>query len=205
MRRRDRRAVRGHLACSLAPTGPSGPPRGAASRAFHPRYEVDPMDIRDLLRQDHEEALQLAKRIEDSDDPQQSGALFAQLREAVMKHSRAEERVVYPALEDSGDDEAGELAREAAVEHELVDMLFQRMLRMRSGSDTWKARACVVRELLEHHVEEEEGEVFSKMDALFDGEELSRMGERFQEAKGRIRMPAAPAAATRARQSGTRH
>ncbi len=32
-------------------------------------------------------------------------------------------------------------------------MLFERRLRMRSGSDNWKARACVVRELLEHHVD----------------------------------------------------
>lgn len=152
------------------------------------------MDIRELLITDHREALQLAQQIEDCDDAAEAGRLFAQLREAVVRHSRAEERTVYPALEDSGDEEAGEMAREAAVEHELVDLLFERMTRMRSGSDNWKARACVVRELLEHHVEEEQGEVFAKMEELFDDEEMQRLAEQFQQAKGRIRMPGAQAA-----------
>jgi hemerythrin superfamily protein len=161
------------------------------------------MDIREVLIQDHQEALQLATRIEQTEDAGQAGELFARLREAVVRHARAEERVVYAALEDSGDEEAGELAREAAVEHELVDVLFERMLRMRSGGDNWKARACVVRELLEHHVDEEESEAFAKLGELFEDEELERMADRFEEAKGRIRMPGGAARAST--QAGARH
>ncbi|HYF57477.1 MAG TPA: hemerythrin domain-containing protein [Burkholderiaceae bacterium] len=164
------------------------------------------MDIRELLIQDHQEALQLAERIERSDDPAEAEQLFVQLREAIVKHSRGEERILYPALEDSGDEEAAEMAREAAVEHELVDLLFDRMTRMRSGSDNWKARASVVKELLEHHVEEEQEEVFPRMDALFDEQELQQMGERFRTYKERFRMPAAAGGrAPRAGQTGTRH
>lgn len=163
------------------------------------------MDIRGLLIEDHREALQLAQRIEDCDDATEAGRLFAELREAVIRHARAEERTVYPALEDSGDEEAGEMAREAAVEHELVDLLFERMTRMRSGSDNWKARASVVRELLEHHIEEEQGEVFAKMEALFDETEMTRLAEQFRQAKGRIRMPGATASAGRGTGSQARH
>jgi hemerythrin superfamily protein len=162
------------------------------------------MDIRDLLTRDHDEALQLARKIEDCDDPAQAGALFGQLREAVMRHARAEERVVYPMLEDSGDDEAADFAREGAVEHELVDLLFERMMRMRTASDNWKARACVVRELLEHHVEEEQEEMYPKLAELFDDEENARMAERFEEYKGRFRMPAARGTAAAA-DAGARH
>jgi hemerythrin superfamily protein len=149
------------------------------------------MDIRELLRQDHQEALQLAAQIEQTDDTAQAKQLFEQLREAVVKHARGEERIVYPALEDSGDEEAGELAREAAVEHELVDLLFERMTRMRTASDNWKARASVVKELLEHHIEEEQNEVFQKLGEILDAEELEEMGERFEGYKSRYKMPGA--------------
>lgn len=160
------------------------------------------MDIREVLRKDHQEALQIAQQIEQTDEPMQAKQLFEQLREAMVKHSRAEERIVYPALEDSGDEEAGELVREAAVEHELVDLLFERMMRMRTGSDNWKARASVVKELMEHHIEEEQGEVFQKLGELFDADELSQMAERFEAYKGRYRMPAAAAGAAKMPRGG---
>jgi hemerythrin superfamily protein len=149
------------------------------------------MDIREILRQDHEEVLQVAAQIEQTDDTTQAKKLFEQLREAVVKHARGEERIVYPALEDSGDEEAGEMAREAAVEHELVDLLFERMMKMRTASDNWKARASVVKELLEHHIEEEQNEVFQMLGELFEAEELEEMGERFESYKGRYKMPGA--------------
>ena len=148
------------------------------------------MDIRDLLTEDHREALELARRIEDCDDTGEAGALFSQLREAITKHARGEERVVYPALEDSGDPEAAGLAREAAVEHELVDLLLARMMRLRTASENWKARACVVRELLEHHIDEEQGEMYDTLARVCAPEEMQEMGRRFQAFKQRFRMPA---------------
>jgi hemerythrin superfamily protein len=148
------------------------------------------MDIREALRQDHQEALQIAQQIEQSDGEAPAKELFEQLRDAMTRHSRAEERIVYPALEDSGDDEAGDMAREAAVEHELVDLLFERMMRMRTGSDNWKARATVVKELMEHHIEEEQTDVFQKLGELFDQDELEQMGEKFEAYKSRFKMPA---------------
>jgi hemerythrin superfamily protein len=147
------------------------------------------MDIRELLRQDHHEVLQMAQQISQTDDTVEAKKLFEQMREAVVKHARAEERILYPALEDSGDDEAGEMAREAAVEHELVDLLFERMMKMRTASDNWKARASVVKELLEHHIEEEQKDVFQKLGELFEEEELEQMGDHFESYKGRFRMP----------------
>jgi hemerythrin superfamily protein len=149
------------------------------------------MDIRELLKQDHDEVLQMAQKISQTDEAAEAKKLFEQMREAVVKHARAEERILYPALEDSGDEEAGEMAREAAVEHELVDLLFERMMKMRTASDNWKARASVVKELLEHHIEEEQGEVFQKLGELFEDEELEQMGEHFESYKSRFRMPGA--------------
>lgn len=149
------------------------------------------MDIRDLLTEDHQEALELARRIEDCDDANEAGTLFAQLHDAITRHSRGEERIVYPALEDSGDEEAAEMVREAAVEHELVDLLLARMKRMRTASDNWKARACVVRELLEHHIEEEQEEMYDKIAQVCDDDERQDMAQRFRSFKQRVRVPAA--------------
>jgi hemerythrin superfamily protein len=162
------------------------------------------MDIRELLRQDHDEVLQMAQQISQTDDSGEAKKLFEQMREAVVKHARAEERILYPALEDSGDESAGEMAREAAVEHELVDLLFERMMKMRTASDNWKARASVVKELLEHHIEEEQNEVFQKLGELFDEDELAQMGEHFESYKGRFRMPGAKKGATQSRSSNAK-
>jgi hemerythrin superfamily protein len=177
---------------------------GAPTIATHPAGGSwrTTMDIRELLKQDHHEVLQMAQQISQTDEPAEAKKLFEQMREAVIKHARGEERILYPALEDSGDEEAGEMAREAAVEHELVDLLFERMLKMRTASDNWKARATVVKELLEHHIEEEQGEVFQKLDELFDEDELEQMGDRFESYKSRFKMPGAKQSSATSRSTG---
>ena len=122
--------------------------------------------------------------------PAEPGAPFSQLREAVTKHARGEERVVHPALEDSGDPQAAGLAREAAVEHERIDPPLARTMRPRTASEHRKARACVVRELLEHPIDEEQGEMYDTLARVCAPEEMQETGGRFQAGRQRFRRPA---------------
>jgi hemerythrin-like domain-containing protein len=83
--------------------------------------------------------------------------------------------VLYRGMEKS--EEGKDNALEGAVEHEVVDRLMEDLSRSRSiGSDKWTARCTVLQELLEHHIDEEEGEFFKIARKIFDREGLAEMG-----------------------------
>jgi hypothetical protein len=86
--------------------------------------------------------------------------------------------VVYRRMEKSEEGKGDAL--EGAVEHEVVDRLMEDLSRSRStGTDKWTARCTVLQELLEHHVNEEEGEFFKIARKIFDRETLAKMGMAF--------------------------
>lgn len=141
------------------------------------------MDILHALRADHEQALKTARRITETDDAREARTLYRELAQALAAHSRAEEAVVYAALKRTGDDAARDIAFEGAVEHTLCDQLIGEMATGRAGSDGWQARAKVVYELLQHHIEEEHDDMFKRIRRHFDAAERQRMAARFEQAK----------------------
>jgi hemerythrin-like domain-containing protein len=103
-------------------------------------------------------------------------------------HSRAEEKVLYRGLEkfEKGKDEA----LEGTVEHEVADRLVEDL--SASGNfeaDKWSARCTVLKELLEHHIEEEEDEMFKTARKRFDKKALSEMGKEFKKEKEKYSIP----------------
>ena len=78
-------------------------------------------------------------------------------------------------------------ALEGAVEHEVVDRLMEDLSRSRStGTDKWTARCTVLQELLEHHIDEEEGEFSKIARKIFDREALAKMGTAFTAEKTKL-------------------
>ena len=146
------------------------------------------MDVRDVLRDEHQQLQELASSVVEADDPAQAKRLFHQLKEALVRHSRAEERVVYNALMDCKEPETTELAEEGEIEHEIADRLLQQNTRGRADSPGWKARMKVLRDMLEHHVHDEETHVFDALERHFSLRELEKMGERFEEHKERVQL-----------------
>ena len=144
------------------------------------------MDIRDLLKQEHKEAVDLATRICESHDPAEARELFNELKLALTLHSRAEERVVYRALEKSDVPAAQDIGHEGEIEHSLLDHLMDQMSRGRADSDAWQARAKVLKELLTHHVTEEHEEMFPQLGRLFSAQERASMCDRFEAAKAQV-------------------
>jgi hemerythrin-like domain-containing protein len=93
--------------------------------------------------------------------------------------------VLYRGMEKS--EEGKDDALEGAVEHEVVDRLMEDLSRSRSiGSDKWTARCTVLQELLEHHIDEEEGEFFKIARKIFDREGLTKMGTAFTAEKTKL-------------------
>jgi hemerythrin-like domain-containing protein len=78
-------------------------------------------------------------------------------------------------------------ALEGAVEHQIVDRLIEDLKKnSNTKSDEWSARCGVLQELLEHHIEEEEGETFKIARKLFDAKALEKMGEEFLAEKTKL-------------------
>lgn len=111
------------------------------------------MDICDLLKNDLDEVVALARQLTQTDEPQQAKDLYRLLRLVLSAHARAEESVVYDALHRLAG--APERLRlwEREVEHSLCDHLLAKMTRGRADHPGWRARAAVMHALLVQHVD----------------------------------------------------
>ena len=138
-------------------------------------------DVRALLKEDHDEILDLARSLADEDSVPRRRALFKSLKPLLTAHARAEERAVYTELVKARSKrEAKDLGNEGYVEHSLVDVVLERMSKTAlAGSDAWKAHATVLKELLEHHIREEEKEIFDALGEQFTDARREAMAEAF--------------------------
>jgi len=148
-------------------------------------------DVRTLLRRDHDEALQLARDMVESESGDERRTLFRRLKPALYAHARAEEREVYDLLLRGRAGDMREFAHEGCVEHGVLDELAEKMSRSRkTESDEWRAHAKVLLKLLEHHVEEEHTQMFDALAEQFSDDEREALGRRFLAAKARLIMKA---------------
>jgi hypothetical protein len=145
-------------------------------------------DLRTLLRRDHDEIIQLARDLCESESGDERRALLKQLKPALFAHTRAEQRELYDVLlRLSGNDDAREMAFEGYVAHGVLDDLIERMTKSRkTESDEWKAHSQVLLELISQHVEKEQGRLFDLMSEQYNDDEREAMGRRFVAAKSRF-------------------
>jgi hypothetical protein len=147
------------------------------------------------LHEEHEEAASLLDQIIEADAPKHRTALFAELREKLTVHLRAESKVLYAKL--AKDSEARDFALEGDIEHDLAIQQLDELARARNkNGDEWLARVKVLKDLVQHHVEEEESEGWSHARKKFDEKELEKLDADFEREKKRM-MPAKRSAAGR--------
>jgi hemerythrin superfamily protein len=152
------------------------------------------MTILNLLKADHDEAKGMLKAILATNDGKKRSVLFATFKFKLTAHSRAEEKTFYQPLEKT--EEGKTEALEGTVEHQVVDRLLADLAAARQPeAETWTARCSVLQELLEHHIDEEEGDFFKTARKLFDRTALEEMGKDFAAEKSKIEASAHHAAA----------
>ena len=110
-------------------------------------------------------------------------ALFKKLKEALVPHARAEEKVLYDPMKDSEVKDADDLSFEACEEHGVADRLIAEIDKTSPADKRWTALLTVLKESLTHHIEEEEEDLFKKARKSFTSEEAEAMAERFSELK----------------------
>jgi hemerythrin superfamily protein len=145
------------------------------------------MQIYDALKKDHEEVKLLLSELIGlpENDENQHGPLIDRIRDALIPHSRAEEAIFYNSLR--AVDMSKKIAMHGYVEHMQAESLL-RTLQVKGKIDAdWKATAKELKTALEHHIAEEESEMFVAGRTLFTNEEAVAMGEAFEKMKPEIR------------------
>jgi len=131
-----------------------------------------------LLKSDHDRMKKLLNELETTTERgvKTREELFATIKGELTIHETIEEEIFYPALKSHP--KAKDIVLEGYEEHHVVDLLMGELEDLDVADDSWGAKAMVMKENIEHHIEEEEGEMFPKARAVFDRGELAELGER---------------------------
>jgi hemerythrin superfamily protein len=143
--------------------------------------EDSKMDALELLKQDHRKVAELFKQVEATEDERKHQQLYELIKAELETHTHIEETVLYPALEKH--EELKDLTLEAYEEHKQVKTLLREIDRLAEGSERFDAKLKVMGENVEHHVEEEETEMFPKVKTLYNKEQLEQLGQELEAAK----------------------
>ena len=137
----------------------------------------------DLLKKDHKKVAELLDKLEKTTERglKTRDQLFQQVKEELELHSAIEEEIFYPALQEEEDTK--DITLEAFEEHKIVKTLLEELDSMPRDDDQWAAKLTVLKENVEHHVEEEEGEMFKKAKKALNDDELEDLGDRMAEQK----------------------
>ena len=139
------------------------------------------------LHQDHLEVSELIEQLLKTEGTKERTAIFKEIMTKLLAHAHAEQNVLYKKMEKSDDEETRAFAFEGDNEHLIVEQQLQQMSRARNkASEQWTAQATVLRELINHHVEEEEGTGFTCARREFDSEQLEKLGEQFRRQKEKL-------------------
>jgi hypothetical protein len=137
------------------------------------------VDALKLLKRDHDNVKKLLSEIEDTTEravkTRTSG--LAKLKQELTIH----EEIFYPALKEHA--KTREIALEAYEEHGVVDAIMGEIEQTPVEDETWMAKFTVMKENLEHHIQEEEGEMFKQARQVFDRDTLEELGERMEARK----------------------
>jgi len=140
------------------------------------------MDAFELLKADHKKVNELFDQLEAATGKAKLN-VFNQIKTELELHTHIEEKIFYPALEKP--EETHDLTLEAYEEHKMVKTLLTKLSGARTADDEWQAQAKVLRENVEHHVDEEENELFDKADDVLSDEEIEALGQRMEAEKAR--------------------
>jgi hemerythrin superfamily protein len=136
----------------------------------------------DLIKDDHDRLKKMFKRALAADDAGTRSELLHQIRAELVAHERMEEDIFYPALRDASE-KAKDIVLEGYEEHHVIDLILDEMFTVPEDADQWSAKLKVLHENLEHHIEEEEGEMFKRARKSMSQDMLDDLGRRMRQAK----------------------
>jgi len=141
------------------------------------------MDAIALVKEDHDKVKKILVNLDSTTERgvKTREDLFVRLKRELEVHEAIEEEIFYPALKEHP--KAKDLVLEAYEEHNVVDMVMAEIVELPYDDETWGAKLTVMKENVEHHIGEEESEMFPQARRVFERSELVELGERMQARK----------------------
>lgn len=171
------------------------------------------MNAIEFLLADHDAQRQLLKDLTstDPDDAERREELLQTLRAGLDAHMIIEEEIFYPAFREAAEKSKDRvMIFEAVEEHRAAgDLVMPDLLSTDRGSEKFSGRAKVLKELVQHHIDEEEKDLFPRARELLDADQLDELGRKMEERRTEL-LEAGPALMQQARkrehgQSQPRH
>jgi hypothetical protein len=149
----------------------------------------DDHDILDTLKKEHDEVRALLEQLVKSEQPATRKKLLKQVEQALVPHTKAEEKIVYERLLSFKEKNAKIDGEEGFAEHNLADLTLAKLGKISNTmSPEFSAHAKVLKELIEHHVEEEERNVWKDVREHCDADERIEMNKKFELAKKKVKV-----------------
>ncbi len=141
------------------------------------------MNAFQLLKEDHKKVAAIFEKLEPTTERgvKTREELFTQLKNEIDVHAKIEETIFYPALREA--DQTHDIILEGYEEHKVIKTLLAELDTLSKDDEKWGAKLKVLQENVEHHVEEEEGEMFTGARKVLSKEQAEQLGLRLEEAK----------------------
>jgi len=148
------------------------------------------MDAIQLLKADHAEMRELLGELESTTARalKKRRDLIVEIEAKLKAHTTIEEEIFYPAFKRAGEkSDDDKMYFEALEEHRAAgDLVLPDLVKTDPGSEKFSGRAKVLKELVEHHADEEEKEMFPRAKKLLSKDELAKLGERMEQRKDEL-------------------
>ena len=143
------------------------------------------MNVLTILRKDHALVRSLFNKYGNAgkSSHEKKLQLFEQIRRELQIHSRAEEEIFYPAIKAVNGAESRKLVSEALNEHKAVEELLIQISRLKPTDNSFDENMETLFENVDHHVEQEEGEIFQFVEENCSEEQLNDFGRQMEERK----------------------
>lgn len=144
------------------------------------------MNVYALLKEDHKKVAGIFEKLEPTTERalKTREELFTKLDTELEIHAAVEEQIFYPLLKEAA--ETRDITFEAFEEHHVIKELLKELSTLPKDTEEWTAKLTVLKENVEHHVEEEEGEMFKKARQVLTDKQADELGARMEAAKTKL-------------------
>jgi hemerythrin superfamily protein len=136
------------------------------------------MNALELLKQQHDEVKALFEQFERTEDSDEKDTIVQELSDNLAAHAAIEEKIFYPAAFAGS---TKELLQEAVEEHLAAKRIIADLLDLTAEDESFDAKVKVLKEQIEHHIQEEEGQLFKKVRKELDESTLEALGEQMSD------------------------
>jgi hemerythrin superfamily protein len=138
--------------------------------------------IYSTLKKEHKEVKEMFEQI--LDDKKPSMTIFNQIMDALQPHMSGEEKYFYPAIK-AGDpkEENAFIVNEGFEEHKWAKMLAAEICKMEENNEMWLPKVKVLGDMIDHHIEEEEGQVFKAAKKVLSKDQEEEILNKFEQEK----------------------